>query len=420
MNAAIIPSIVEQHAGEVAYLWVIRNRAINAPHFRLRELAKLDNRVEAHLDGLRIAGHEGWKLCEEALESGEPGAVFAAGLLALEGKDKQKLEKLLAIAAVSEAAAKSLVSAFGWVEPSQLSGTVKYLLGLNSSFSRLIGISACAIHRANPGDVLDQWVSDAELPLRLRVRSLRAAGELKRGDLLNLLRDGFRAEEPLVRHWAAWSAVLLGDRGQSLEVLKTFLVVASEFSQHALPMLLRAMPVANSNAWLKGLAQYPERRRELITGTGMVGDPLYAPWLVKQMENPELARLAGESFSFITGADFAFLQLDANRPEGFASGPTEDPEDETVALDPDEDLPWPDAKKVQVWWEANKGRFQAGSRYLCGSPIAEAHCQQVLRDGTQRQRCAAALELALMKPDMPFFEVRAPGWRQQRFLRSGQ
>jgi len=26
------------------------------------------------------------------------------------------------------------------------------------------------------------------------------------------------------------------------------------------------------------------------------------------------------------------------------------------------------------------------------------------------------LELALLKPDEPLFEVRAPGWRQQRLL----
>ena len=33
--------------------------------------------------------------------------------------------------------------------------------------------------------------------------------------------------------------------------------------------------------------------------------------------------------------------------------------------------------------------------------------------GYQRQRAAAALELAILKPGRPLFEVRAPGWRQQ-------
>jgi hypothetical protein len=41
---------------------------------------------------------------------------------------------------------------------------------------------------------------------------------------------------------------------------------------------------------------------------------------------------------------------------------------------------------------------------------------QVLRDGYQRQRAAAALELAIRNPGQPLFEVRAPGSRQQRIL----
>ena len=42
--------------------------------------------------------------------------------------------------------------------------------------------------------------------------------------------------------------------------------------------------------------------------------------------------------------------------------------------------------------------------------------QQVLRIGRQRLRAAAALELAIMRPGEPLFEVRAPGFRQQEVL----
>jgi hypothetical protein len=34
----------------------------------------------------------------------------------------------------------------------------------------------------------------------------------------------------------------------------------------------------------------------------------------------------------------------------------------------------------------------------------------------QRQRAAAALELAILQPGQPLFEVRAPGFRQQQIL----
>ena len=57
-----------------------------------------------------------------------------------------------------------------------------------------------------------------------------------------------------------------------------------------------------------------------------------------------------------------------------------------------------------------------GTRYLCGKPTSEGQCQHVLRSGYQRQRAAAAIEFAMMKPGQPLFEVRAPGFRQQKLL----
>jgi hypothetical protein len=57
----VIPTIIEQHAEEAAFLWLLRDAAVRAPHYSLKNLADLDNRVEAHLDGLRIAGLEGWR-----------------------------------------------------------------------------------------------------------------------------------------------------------------------------------------------------------------------------------------------------------------------------------------------------------------------------------------------------------------------
>lgn len=134
------------------------------------------------------------------------------------------------------------------------------------------------------------------------------------------------------------------------------------------------------------------------------------------MSIPEYARAAGEAFCMITGVDLAYEDLDAEWPEGFQAGPTEDPQDEDVELDIDEDLLWPQAELIDQWWQRNGGRYQQGMRYLCGQLITDVNCRRVLGDGYQRQRISAALELALLKPDEPLFEWRAPGFRQQEWL----
>lgn len=134
------------------------------------------------------------------------------------------------------------------------------------------------------------------------------------------------------------------------------------------------------------------------------------------MTDLKTARLAGESFSFITGLDLAYLDLDGKPPENFESGPNDDAADENVAMDPDDNLPWPDPEKVQAWWEANKNPFQPGVRYFMGEPVAREHCLKVLKEGYQRQRIAAALYLSLLQPGTPLFNTSAAAWRQQRRL----
>ena len=125
------------------------------------------------------------------------------------------------------------------------------------------------------------------------------------------------------------------------------------------------------------------------------------------MATPRLARVAGEAFAMITGAELAYQDLDRPWPEGFTAGPTEDPSDENVEMDADENLPWPDQAKIAVWWQANQQRFEHGTRHLIGNPMTLGWLGHVLRAGYQRQRAAAALELAIRQPGTPLFEVRA-------------
>jgi uncharacterized protein (TIGR02270 family) len=122
----------------------------------------------------------------------------------------------------------------------------------------------------------------------------------------------------------------------------------------------------------------------------------------------------------ITGVDLAYEDLEGEWPEGFEAGPTENPEDENVTMDPDEDLPWPEPELVQKWWANHQSNFQSGARYLVGKPISPEWLQQVLRNGLQRQRAAAALELAMRQPGQPLFEVRAPGFRQKEMLNANK
>jgi len=181
-------------------------------------------------------------------------------------------------------------------------------------------------------------------------------------------------------------------------------------------VLLQLVEAADALDVLKTLAQDPSNTRLVIKGAGLAGDPHYVPWLIKQMEDPKLARLAGESFSFMIGLDLAYLDLDRRRPENFESGPNDDPRDDNVAMDEDEGLPWPDPVKIHAWWRGNRSQFAVGTRYFMGEAVNWENCVRVLREGFQRQRVAAAQYLCLLRPGTVLFNCAAPAWRQQRWL----
>jgi uncharacterized protein (TIGR02270 family) len=380
----------------------------------LLHLGRLDERLAAHLDGVAVAGDFGARVADAALESPGVGEVFVATVGAIQTGNSASLDKLFSLVEALPEAEKGLTSAFGWASAETLKGTVRGLLSGAAPFRQRVGITACAMHGVDPGAVLSVAISSQDAPLR--ARALRCASEVGRRDLLATCAEHLKDEDPECVFWAASSATLLSNHGAAVDSLRSLCLLPGPRRERALQLLLKILNNEDAHAMLKALAPNPATQRTLIQGTGIAGDPFYVPWLIKQMADEKTTRLAGEAFSFITGLDLTYLDLDRKLPDGVELGPTDNPEDEDVAMDADDSLPWPDPVKIQKWWDANKHRFQPGTRYFMGEPVNIENCKHVLRDGYQRQRIAAALYLSLLQPGTPLFPTSAPAWRQQRWL----
>ncbi|MCP3852354.1 MAG: hypothetical protein GY694_19285, partial [Gammaproteobacteria bacterium] len=70
-------------------------------------------------------------------------------------------------------------------------------------------------------------------------------------------------------------------------------------------------------------------------------------------------------------------------------------------------LPWPDVDKVKTIWVNHGRNFIAGKRYFMGREITVDLLKAKLVNGNQRQRHAAAMELALIDSNMPLQNTRA-------------
>lgn len=419
-GAPSLPNVVSQHVEEAAHLSHVRSRLVRAPHVRLHALRRHDQRLAAHLDGIAVAGEEGWAMCEEQLQARSAGAVFAFAVRAIEDGDAAHIDKMLSLAQALPAARLELGHALGWVSAHSLQGLIVRMLSSSGAVLRGLAIAACAAHRVDPGPALAAAMADAEEALR--ACALRAAGECGRRDLLEVCSDAARHEDAgHARFWAARSAALLGDLRRCCDALRELAVQPGPVRGAALQFLLKLLPPQDCGSLLRTIAAEPGGEREVIRGIGVVGDPGSVPWLIERMRDPASTRLTGESFAMLTGCDLS--------SPAFVKAPPEDAGDESdenassgqsaegpPGADEDDDLPEPDPDKALAWWRANQQRFVAGSRCFLGAPPGPAHCVGALRDGYQRQRIAAAEYLSLLQPGTPMFNAAAPGWRQQRWL----
>ena len=408
-----VPQAIEQFVEGAASLWTLRWRLLSAPHVRLNVISRHDDRLEAFIDGLRIGGEAARLAVVDSLLADEYGALFAAGVLAAGTADQQLTEAVIKALETQESAWPQLVSALCWLDSSRAAAVLPRLIGDSRPHLRALGVAVAGARRTDPGPVLVRSLSDPDA--HVRARAARTVGQLGRIDLMDRLKVGLSDPDPDCRFWSAWAAARMGAT-QPINVLADIAWSNQPRADSALDILLRRLDVAQANTWLRELARRPERHRSLLRATGIIGDPLYVPWLIERMAEPVSARLAGEAFSMITGVDLASSDFVLRPPPEFPDGPNDDPADEDVALDEDASLPWPDPARVDEWWSANRGRFTAGTDYFLGTPKNAADWFGALSDAYQRQRHSAALELAIRQPAHVLFEVRAQARLQRKLL----
>lgn len=405
ISALVNQEVIDQHAEESAFLWRQRDHATSAPQYALKDLARLDERVEAHLDGLRVNGSPGWQTALDQIAEG-PGEIFAASVLAFGGADRARQELVVAAALPKPRLVRGLIAALGWLPDGTANSEAQHLAASPQAEIRRAGIAALAIHRTDPGPLLAPAVTDENA--RLASRAIRAAAELGRIDLLPHISSRLTDTNENVRFWAAWSAVRLGEHHSSAALfpLRTAIEKASPYSDRASGILFRVLPPSDAHSLRIQLAAAASTLRSAILGAGALGDPSGVPWLIEQMDNPVAARVAGAAFSLITGADLRYLDLDRDPPK------LDDLDDEALsAPDPDSELPWPDSIAVARWWFKQRS-YSPGIRYLLGQPISDSSLREALVFAKQDQRVAAALELALRHPAQPLFETRERAQRQ--------
>lgn len=407
-------SVLFEHAYEISFLWSLRTQLSESGGVTFEHIRALDERIDAHIDGLRLGGQRGWEICRSQLTRPEPGELFAAMLLAANAEDSRKLLALFALAEAVPAMQLGAIEALAWISMPCRHRIVRDLLASESPARRKMALECCLAHRINPGtEALVQAVQSEDL--RLRAAALRAVGELGQRDLLTLCEHGLTEEAAECQLAGARSMLLLGSPG-AIEKLWQLALSAGPCCGAAQDLCLLALPMERARQLYESLSTIPAFHPKSAV---LLGDPALVPDLIEKMRTTVYARAAAEALSLITGVDLRSTSRTDERPEPFNT--TTD--DHGLALDSGIDaeryLPWPDVQAIEHWWHAKRADFASGERHLAGKPISEASCRRLLNGGWQRQRGLAALRMALLTPGCGLFPTTAPAREQQRLLAEG-
>ena len=402
ISSLVNHAVIRAHATEAALLWTMRTRASTASHYRLTNLRKLDMRVIAHLEGLKVAGDEGWTAAAQGLGDLDAASLFVATYLAFLRRDPRQMNHVLQLALTEPALEGALLSALQWLAPGTVRPSLDRLCGSSHAAHRRIGLAALAAHRLPIDRDIVRATGDADPDLR--AMAFQAIAETKRDEFMPLARQGIDDPDAACRFWAASAVALNGAPGGAVIALEAGLAIES-LAILALDIAFRTGDPEWARGTIRSWAAAPDRTRHAIKGIAALGDPVTVPWLVERMGDPEHARAAGEAFSTITGVDLKYADLT-----------DEAPEDEVVRPD-DAGSPVPNPTLVREWWRTHRSEFSSGSRYVAGNIVTAPAMKRTLRDGYQRQRLAAAIELARLEK-APIFPVAARADWQQGWLPS--
>ena len=342
----IIPALVTRHAGDAAFYWQQHDGSVHSPLVGLPQLLEFDRLLDAHLDGLRVAGEPGWEIALAQLQRWQRAPeVFVCAVLALEHADPGTC--LAAVWAVVEKnpsrMLRGLISALAWVPTEQGVGWCRHWLSdgtpvplavaawralairqRQSGEATLAGDAAmvAAIRHALPQAVaspnvhlraaacrlLPQWDESQLLPL-LQDTEPRVRAEAAMG-LMQALHRNAQVANPRVRLTAAQrqdlqsqaAGVLWSVTHEACQHLSTLSGLPRTQAQHRLMRWLCHLGLA-APMGLAGIAKLIDLLPPRLALWFVLhhGDGHYLPWVVQRLSDPEVSRLAGWVWSAMTG-----------------------------------------------------------------------------------------------------------------------
>ncbi len=430
-----IGPLLRRHTEDTAFYWTLMDGGADAATWPARRVAYAQKLIEAHLEGLRVAGVDGLVLTADALTRWrKPGEAFAAfvGTLALPPSDLQghPVEPLLAVVRQSpDLLLRGLISALAWLNEEQAEPWLARGLASDDSLWRVAALRACTLR----GLGVTRWQDHAtDANPHVRAAACRAAGPDQLPSLLAMRIDDdlqVRAEAVI-----AWSRCLpepdrpadsgrqaASDLWRCVSVQLGWMASRTGWNrvqaQRRLDRWLRHL------AWLApvGHPGIPQLLAQLPPALALRfslyhGDLAHLGHVLEVMRQPAHARWALWVWRSLTGVDPAAHGLTLPNPPVDLDAPLSD--DQRAA---DQGLARPDVDAVAAH-PAPSLELEPGTRVLMGQPVKARWLRTLLDpDSNQPQalRFVAAHALAQLHPEFALQLRASPQTQAEQLTRMG-
>ena len=379
-----LPDLLEEHLEEVEFLWAQREAALTSTRQTQRDLAHLDERIAAHVQGVLAAGEHAIPLLEERLASDDANVVFAAGYSRLRGPAAPVDRLLDAFSTAEGPRLEGLKRALTFGAPPAAMARLRDLLLSAPPRVAAAAAEVLAFHREfgpNPGRLL---LLVREEDASVRRQAWRVAAYLGAPLDPKLYAAGMRDEDPGVRDAAllaaAWSRIpgVLTLTRQAAEI-----TTPDKVSQlYLLAVLGDPQDLPRLRTIVSTVALGPAR----FPIAAAFGHPGLMDLLLIEVASPDPATAvaAGEAFTRITGQSVDSAERVRLPPEGTPPADEFESEFQDEVLLPDPDL-------ARKHWEKAQPQFSGAIRLARGLDLTRGATPQVLGQLDLKSRFDAAL-----------------------------
>jgi uncharacterized protein (TIGR02270 family) len=355
-----LPELWAVHSEELAYLWGRRRSSLSSDALTVRNLDQLNERIEAHCQGLLVARDALVEMVEPRLADGDRDAVFAAAYPLL--RSGIVTDARVVLAAFSLASGASLA---GMRDALAMANIDSVEAGLRSHFDgpeaeRATAAAAilAAHRRLDPSSPRMTALLTHPEPSIAQL-AWAVAGMLEETSATPYpYADAIRGDDPDVRSAALGAAIWRGE-AWAPGVAKR---LAEDGDKGGLQwMAATAGPEALS--FLQAINAPGRRTPATLRLAGRNGNPQMLESILDSMssEDPALAVAAGDAFTRITG-----LAVEGRREPLPVTKEADEFEREFA---PEAWLP--DAKEGRRLWGVHRDAWYAGSRWCRGCEVSD-------------------------------------------------